>query len=255
VYGILCATTEELDALRARLELALEPEAHGPTQVWRGTHDGAEIVLALSGIGKVNAAAAATLLMSLFSPEALIFSGVAGGLHPELPVGCVLLADRLAIHDYGLVAERAFTPVAYGVIPIGAPRLASLPPVAPEVAVNFAALAEIVGHKLEGPVRLGGVVTADYFLNCGETREQLRAEFGADAIDMESGAVSQVAKAWGAPLYVIRTLSDLAGEESHLTYPQMAAMAARNSALCVEELLRLLWASSPERELQSARES
>jgi adenosylhomocysteine nucleosidase len=178
--------------------------------------------------------------MSLFSPRALIFSGVAGGLHPELPVGTVLLADRLAIHDYGLVAEKTFTPVAYGVIPIGAPRLAALPPVEPAVAATFAALAARIGDRLETPVRLGGVVTADYFLNCGETREQLRADFGADAIDMESGAVNQVAKAWGAPLYVIRTLSDLAGEESHVTYPQMAAMAARNSALCVEELLRLL---------------
>jgi len=240
VYGILCATTEELDALRARLELGLEPETHGPTQVWRGEHDGAELVLAQSGIGKVHAAAAATLLMSLFSPEALIFSGVAGGLDPELPVGSVLLAERLAIHDYGLMAGGAFTPVDYGVIPIGAPRLSALPPVAPEVAVNFAALAERVAPQLDAPVRLGAVVTADYFLNCGETREQLRAQFGADAIDMESGAVNQVAKAWNAPLYVIRTLSDLAGEESHVTYPQMAAMAARNSALCVEELLRLL---------------
>ncbi|CAN7315609.1 5'-methylthioadenosine/S-adenosylhomocysteine nucleosidase [Phenylobacterium sp. LjRoot225] len=243
VYGILCATPEELDALRARLQLALEPERHGPTQVFRGEHDGQELVLALSGMGKVNAAAAATVLMSLFSPKALIFSGVAGGLDPELPVGSVLFADRLAIHDYGLVSGGAFTPVAYGTIPIGAPRLSTLPPVEPEVAVNFAALVEAVAHRLETPVRLGGVVTGDYFLNCGATRQQLRADFGADAIDMESGAVSQVARAWGAPLYVIRTLSDLAGEESHLTYPQMAAMAAHNSALCVDELLRLLVAA------------
>ena len=39
-------------------------------------------------------------------------------------------------------------------------------------------------------------------------------------------------------------LSDLAGEESHLTYPQMALMAARNSALCVTALLDIL-ASQP----------
>jgi len=240
VYGILCATTDELAALRARLEREATPEPHGPTQVWRGGHEGRDLALALSGIGKVHAAAAATLLMTLFSPRALIFSGVAGGLSPELPVGSVLLAERLAIHDYGLVAGGRFTPVAYGVIPPGAPRLTALPPAPPEVVANFAALAETVAPRLDAPVRLGGVITADYFLNCGATREQLRAEFGADAIDMESGAVNQVAKAWGAPLYVIRTLSDLAGEESHVTYAEMVAMAAHNSALCVEALLRLL---------------
>lgn len=240
MYGILCAVPEELEALRARLTLNPEPEIHGPTQVWRGTHDGVEIALARSGIGKVNAAAAASLLASRFSPRALIFSGVAGGLHPDLPVGAVLLADRLAIHDYGLVQGGRFTPTAYGVIPIGAPRLASLPPVDPETAGVMAALAEAVAPELDHPVRLGGVVTADYFLSCGATRESLRAEFAADAIDMESGAVSQVAQAWGLPLYVIRTLSDLAGEESHVTFLEMAAMAARNSALCVETLLQLL---------------
>ncbi|CAN7263940.1 5'-methylthioadenosine/S-adenosylhomocysteine nucleosidase [Phenylobacterium sp. LjRoot219] len=247
MYGILCATPEELDALRARLTLAPEPESHGPTQVWRGEHDGAEIVLARSGIGKVHAAAAATLLITLFSPRALIFSGVAGGLDPALPVGAVLLADRLAIHDYGLVEGGRFTPTAYGVIPVGAPRLTKLTPVDAEVAAALAALAAAVGPDLPAPVRLGGVVTADYFLSCGATRETLRAEFAADAIDMESGAVNQVAQAWGLPLYVIRTLSDLAGEESHVTYLEMAALAARNSALCVETLLRLLEAQRPRR--------
>jgi len=240
MYGLLCATPEELDALRARLRLDPQPEAHGPTQVFRGEHAGEPLVLALSGIGKVHAAAAATLLMSLFSPRALIFSGVAGGLDPELPVGAVLLADRLAIHDYGMIAGGAFTPTAYGVIPIGAPRLSALPPVPSAVAARLCALAEILRPQLDAPVRLGGVVTADYFLNCGATRERLRADFAADAIDMESGAVNQVAQAWGVPLYVIRTLSDLAGEDSHIAYPQMAAMAAANSALCVTALLQLL---------------
>jgi adenosylhomocysteine nucleosidase len=240
MFGILCATPEELAALRERLELQSEPETHGPTRIFRGGHAGEPLVLAQCGVGKVNAAAAATLLMDRFSPRALIFSGVAGSLDPDLPVGSVLLADRVAIHDYGMMTARALMPVEYGVLPIGAPRLAALPPVAPDVAATFARLAEQLAHRLGHPIRLGGLVTADYFLNCGETREALRGEFGADAIDMESGAVNQIAKAWGAPLYVIRTVSDLAGEESHIDYPEMAAMAASNSALCVEALLELL---------------
>lgn len=240
MYGILCAVPEELEALRAQLTLNPEPETHGPAQVWRGRHDGAEIALLRSGIGKVNAASAATLLIARYAPTALIFSGVAGGLDPALPVGAVLLADRLAIHDYGLVEGGRFTPTDYGVIPVGAPRLSRLPPVETQVAATLASLARTVAPQLPTPVRLGGVVTADYFLSCGATRETLRREFAADAIDMESGAVNQVAQAWGLPLYVIRTLSDLAGEASHVSYLEMAALAARNSALCVETLLRLL---------------
>jgi len=240
MYGILCATPEELAALRERLHLDARPEVHGPTRVWRGIHDGEALVLAQMGIGKVNAAAAATLLLSLFECRALICSGVAGGLSPDLPVGSVLLADKLAIHDYGLVAGGKFTATASGQIPIGAPELDALTPVRPQVAEAFAKLAAKVSGSLGHAVRRGGIVTADYFLNCGETRDGLRARFAADAIDMESGAIHQVTEAWDRPLYVIRTLSDLAGEESHMTYYEMALMAAQNSAMCVSELLAIL---------------
>lgn len=239
-HGILCATPEELSAVRGRLDLPSDPEIHGPTQVWTGRRDGARVALALCGIGKVNAAAAATLLLSAYGAETLIFSGVAGGLHPELEVGTVLLADRLAIHDYGYVADGRFVPTESGVIPIGAPTLAEPPPVAREVAARLQRLADAVADQLPHPVRLGAVVTADYFLNCAATRQQLRDTFGADAIDMESGAVAQVAAAWGVPLHVIRTLSDLAGEDSHVTYPQMVEMAAEASAICVPALLTIL---------------
>lgn len=238
--GILCATPEELAALRARLSLEAAPMDYGPTQVWTGMHGPRRLALALCGIGKVNAAAAATLLLGLFHARDLIFSGVAGGLNPALPVGAVLLGARLAIHDFGVVAEGRFTPTQSGLIPLGAPRLSDLSPVSAEVAAHFAVLREAVAGDLDGPVAPGGIVTADYFLNCARTRDELRQAFGADAIDMESGAVNQVAQAWGARLYVIRTLSDQAGEDSHLTYPQMAAMAAHNSALCVPRLLDIL---------------
>jgi adenosylhomocysteine nucleosidase len=194
----------------------------------------------MSGIGKVNAAAAATLLLSAYDAAALIFAGVAGGLHPGLAVGSVLLGERLGIHDYGIVTGRQFTPTEYGVIPIGAPRLAAPPPVPSEVLARLVALRDAMRGKLTHPIELGAIITADYFLNCAETRDELRAAFDADAVDMESGAVNQVASAWGVPLYVIRTLSDLAGDDSHLSYAELAGMAAENSAACVMGLLELL---------------
>jgi adenosylhomocysteine nucleosidase len=236
LLGILCATPEELLALQEVLHVAPEPEIHGPTRVWRG--DG--LALAQCGIGKVNAAAAATLLIDRFEADRLVFSGVAGGLNPELAVGTVLLADRLDIHDYGVLSEGRLTPTRSGIIPLGAPTLAGLSRVHRDVAADFSRLLPSLVARLNGAVLMGGVTTADYFLNCGETRAELHALLGADAIDMESGAVGQVADAWGVPLYVIRTLSDLAGEESHLTYPEMAQMAARNSATCVQALVEAL---------------
>ena len=110
MHAILCATPEEMDALRGVLHADLQPEVHGPTRVWHARYGDEPVVLAQAGIGKVNAAAAATLLLSGFGARSLIFSGVAGGLNPALGVGSVLLADRLAVHDYGIVTAGAFTP-------------------------------------------------------------------------------------------------------------------------------------------------
>ena len=240
MIGILCAMPEELAALQPQLSVAPEAQTHGPTRVWRGEHGGREVALALSGIGKVNAAAAATLLLSSYGATTLVFSGVAGGLNPAHPVGSVLLGERLGIHDYGIVSGRRFTPTEYGVIPIGAPRLEQAPAVSPEVRTNLVRLRQAMAGRLSHPVDLGAILTADHFLNCAETRDELRAAFNADAVDMESGAVNEVAGAWGVPLYVIRTLSDLAGDDSHLTYAELVDLASRNSAACVVELLGLL---------------
>lgn len=240
MYGILCATPEELTALRPQLGLEPEAKTHGPTRVWRGHCRGRDLALAISGIGKVNAAAAATLLLSSYGATTLIFSGVAGGLNPHLPVGSVLLGDRLGIHDYGIVTGGQFTPTAYGIIPIGAARLEKPAPVSPQVRTRLAALRDAMRGRIDHPIELGAIITADYFLNCAETRDELRAAFDADAVDMESGAVNEIAMAWRVPLYVIRTLSDLAGDDSHVSYSELAGMAAENSAMCVMDLLELL---------------
>ncbi len=240
MFAVLCATVEEIAALRARLDVEAEPDVHGPTRIWRGRFGSEPLVLAQSGIGKVNASAAVTLLLGLYDATALIFCGVAGGLDPGLPVGAVLLADRLAIHDYGVMAQGRLTATASGFVPLGAPELSALTKVSKDVSATLHRLADVLRRQIDTPVEVGGIVTADYFLNCARTRDDLHERFDAQAIDMESGAVHQIAEAWGVPLYVIRTLSDLAGEESHLTYPQMAQMAAHNSALCVLDLLEIL---------------
>src|SRR5262249_9620367 len=56
-----------------------------------GTIDGMPIVAARAGVGKVNAAIAATLLIDHFSPSAVVFTGTAGAVDPELNPGDVVI--------------------------------------------------------------------------------------------------------------------------------------------------------------------
>jgi adenosylhomocysteine nucleosidase len=49
-----------------------------------------------------------------------------------------------------------------------------------------------------------------------------------------------VARRFGKGAYIIRTISDGAGEDSHLSYTEMVVIGAHNSAICVEGLLRIM---------------
>jgi adenosylhomocysteine nucleosidase len=81
--GLICAIPQELAHLRAALADSQGEEA-AHTVFDTGTIDGHDVVLAGSGMGKVNAALVTTLLADRFGCRTVVFSGVAGGLDPSL---------------------------------------------------------------------------------------------------------------------------------------------------------------------------
>ncbi|HOW95611.1 MAG TPA: 5'-methylthioadenosine/S-adenosylhomocysteine nucleosidase, partial [Mycolicibacterium fallax] len=102
--GLICAIESELAALSA----ALIAETHtdiAHTRFVEGTLDGHRVVLVGAGMGKVNTAVVATLLIERFGARAVVFTGVAGGLRPDLNVGDVVIADRVIQCDAGRIED------------------------------------------------------------------------------------------------------------------------------------------------------
>src|SRR5687768_14141049 len=96
--AIVSAMREELQALHedlldARIECAAGRHFH------LGTLHGHDAVLVLAGIGKVAAATTAAVLLDRFEVDALLFTGVAGGLGERVRVGDVVIGDALLQHD------------------------------------------------------------------------------------------------------------------------------------------------------------
>ena len=58
----------------------------------------------------------------------------------------------------------------------------------------------------------------EILFNCKETRQQLFEKFQAQAIEMEGAAIAQVAE-HGVRCMIVRSLSDLSGEESMEDFP------------------------------------
>lgn len=245
--GLITAIPEELTHLGG----AFREEARvqrGGLMFRQGRLDGQSIVAVEAGIGKVNAALVASVLCERFESRALVFTGVAGGLDPQLHVGDLVVGRRVICHDYGLLSDERLIPYQPGAVPLpGQPddHGYDLPP-------DLQARVEAVLDSLELPVLsaaatggierrprilMGTILTGDAFLNCSITRERLHREFGGHAVEMEGAAVAQVATAFDVPFLVVRALSDLAGEESHMHFPAFASEAAEVAARVVRQLL------------------
>jgi adenosylhomocysteine nucleosidase len=203
-----------------------------------GTIDGHDVVLAGSGMGKVNAALVTTLLADRFGCRAVVFSGVAGGLDPSLSIGDVVVADRVIQHDAGVLENERVRPYQPGYAPIINPTDRLGYPVDPELLARVRQRLE--GISIPGQIVYGTVLSGDQYLNCGTTRDRLQRELGGQAIEMEGGAVAQVCEAFGIPWLVIRTLSDLAGGTALFDFTTFVDQAASTSAAILRRLLPVL---------------
>jgi adenosylhomocysteine nucleosidase len=201
-------------------------------------------VLVESGIGKVNAAVVTTRLILEQRPDTILFTGVAGGLDPDLGVGDVVVGERTIHHDAGVRFDGRLEPYQAGHVPFFNPTevLGYYP--SPELfaaagrAIEEVELEEVLGRMPRATT--GVILTGDQFIRSPLAREQLHRDFGAQAVEMEGAAVAQVAHHFGVDCLVVRAVSDMAGEESHLDFARFTAEVAANSARVVERLIGLI---------------
>lgn len=203
-----------------------------------GSINGVTVIAAECGIGKVNAAMTAALLLGHFGCSSIAFSGVAGGVNPKYKIGDVLIAEQLIQHDYGAIVDGQLI----SAIPGSFPALADSDKdtaylMSPEMR---AVLQREVGQL----VHFGRVITGDTYLACTETRKMFFDQFKADAVEMEGAAIAQVCTNWNKPFVIIRVLSDLAGNDSHIDFDQFVDDSSKKASVVLNKVLPVLdaWA-------------
>lgn len=245
--GVICALPEEIDHLRPLLSEADSRELAG-LSFEHGLLADTPVVLAECGIGKVNAAIVSTLLIQQFGCGALMMVGVAGALDESLRVGDIVIADSALQYDYGAMTDQRIKPYPPGVPPLPGMEAPPAIPMLPSVFSDAKRLSEtvdlpeldtaVIGGAVHKPaLHFGPVVSGDAFLNCAATRRRLQAETGGLVIEMEGAAMAQVAVRFDVPWLIIRAVSDLAGDDSHLDFTAFGREAARVTAPLVEALV------------------
>lgn len=230
--GILCAMPQEQELLLAAIGDPA-PLSHPGIEARQGTLDGHEVVIAASGVGKVNAAVTATLLVERLGCRALVLSGVAGGLSAGVAIGDIVIAERLIDIDYGRLTPEGRIVYQPGVLPVPDERPD------PGYRVPEALLERVRGRLAATGLEatLGTILTTDAYLASPRDRDQLADEWDGLCVEMEGSALCGVAERLGVPWLVVRALSDRAGEDSLDDFNAFVDAAAAGSARLVRELL------------------
>jgi adenosylhomocysteine nucleosidase len=268
--AVISAFEPEWQALRSVLHDRADHAING-TVFMTGTISGKPVVVFLSGIGMVNAAMTTQLVLERFHIDAIVISGIGGGVNPELSIGDVVVPREWSslevvlarkVGDDYVLPETFDRPVAnLGMVfpqPAQIPQLGQKPEKRlwftadahlldiARAAAGSAALKDCssdhVCLKRPPKVIIGGRgVSGPTFVDNSGFRDYIRRAFDADALDMESAAVAQVAYTNHVPFIAFRSLSDLAGADHDKNQMQtFGQLASENSASVLEAFLAAL---------------
>lgn len=224
--GIIGAMDEEIALLLENMSEKKE-QTIANTLFVQGKLLGKEIVLLKSGIGKVNAAMATTIMHELYSPSYVINTGSAGGFSDTLEVGDIVISSKVVHHDVDVTAFN----YDYGQVPA--------------MPAMFVADTSLIEKATEAVKELsirskkGIIATGDSFMEDPERVAFVREKFPTMiAAEMEAAAVAQVCYQYGKPFVVLRALSDIAGKDSSISFDSFLTTAAKNAAQLIMAMIR-----------------
>jgi len=194
---------KEIDILQANMRIENTWTQAGRT-FYTGTIRGVDCVLARSGIGKVNAAITASLMLDNERLEMLINIGVAGGIN-NMAVGDIALATGIAYFDVNL---QGIDDIPYGQMP-GSPLIRKTDSVLTDKTEYILKEADIAYCK-------GVLLTGDMFVTDMDYLSQIINNVDDSiAVEMEGMAIAEVAAAFDVPFVSLRGISDkIGGSES-----------------------------------------
>ncbi|KEK23088.1 5'-methylthioadenosine/adenosylhomocysteine nucleosidase [Bacillus gaemokensis] len=221
--GIIGAMQIEIDLLLEKLEIH-EEFMIAKMPFYRGVFMDKEIIFTRCGVGKVNAAACTQILINKFEVDCIINTGVAGGLHPNVKVGDLVISTNVTHHD------------------VDKGKMKNLFPFQATFSANKElrelALKSCNTSGLEANIYEGRIVSGECFVEDAKLKEKLIAEYTPHCVEMEGAAIGHVAYINDVPFLVIRCISDTADDEATMSYESFAKIAANQSSKIIIEMIK-----------------
>ena len=187
---------------------------------------GKSVVVCCCGIGKVASASASSVMIAKFNPEIVINLGVAGGAKP-LNQGDIVVSEKVVQHDYNAVADGLELGQVHG---FDSPYISCNQ----ELADSLFSIAK----SLDITAVKGTVASGDEFVNSNQKSSWLATHFGANAFDMESGAIAQVCHITGKKFCSLRAISDNGDDVAIKSFYEFVTEASERSIKIVENFVK-----------------
>lgn len=225
--GIIGAMELEVEQLKSKITIN-NTSIKASIEFYEGTLNGADIVIARSGVGKTNAALCTQIMIDCYDVTHIINTGVAGSLNAKLDIGDILVSADALHHDM----DATIFGYKPGEVPQLGRREFSADEMLKELAVKSCAEVNPDIH-----VQTGRVVSGDQFISSKEIKERLITEFNGDCVEMEGASIAHVATLNEIPFVIIRAISDKADDSAEMDYPTFETAAAKHSAKLVEKMV------------------
>lgn len=222
-------------AMRKELELVLHQMAECKEietpflKYYQGVIGSHTVSACQCGIGKVNAALNAQILIEALKPDLVINSGVAGGLDASMKIGDILVANRICYHDVWCgpgtqVGQADDCPLYFE------PRHEEI------------LIMEQLAKQPDSRIKFGLLCSGDKFISKSEEVNEIKRNF-VDALgcDMESAAIAQACYKRGVPFMAVRVMSDMPGGGENISeYQNFWAEAPCKTFEIVKDLINKL---------------
>lgn len=227
MIGIIGAMEIEVNKFKEQM-IGISEETISGTEFICGTLWGHPTVVAVSGVGKVNAAICTQTMIMRYAPRFIINSGVAGGIDPSLNICDTVVANAVVQHD--MDTSPLGDPVGF----ISGLDVVDIPTDI-ELCEKLQLAAEENGiHSI-----VGKIVSGDQFINSRQKKNYLKEAFDAAACEMESAAIGHVCYKNEVPFAILRSISDNADDSSHISYTDFVQAAANN----LEKVMKTFFSS------------
>lgn len=227
MIGIIGAMEEEVALLKEAM-VTESKETFASMEFCRGNLYGKEVVVVRSGIGKVNAAVCAQILIDRFGVDVLINTGIAGSLDASINIGDMVISTDAVEHD--MDASIFGDPVGQ------IPRMDTFSFPADPALVEKA---ERVNREVNPDIQTftGRIVSGDQFVSSAEVKERLVKMFDAKCTEMEGAAIAHAAYLNHVSCVIIRAISDKADNSATMDYPTFEKQAITHSVRLVKRLV------------------